>query len=122
MKSKYTGIKRILMAFKYSLDGIKTAFNSESAFRQDLLLCMIGWVVLAFVKIGFYAKLTLGVSLVFIIFAELINTAIERIIDRVGPEYHKLSKQAKDIGSAIVCLSIITVGVLWFLVLRHELF
>jgi len=121
MKSKYTGLKRIFMALKYSMDGIASTFRSEAAFRQDLLLCVIGWCLLPILNLGFYSKLTLGLSLVFIILAELVNTAIERIVDRIGPEYNKLSKQAKDIGSAIVCVTLISVGVLWATVILHSM-
>ena len=121
MKSKYTGLKRIFMALKYSVDGVVSAFRSESAFRQDLLLCIVGWCLLPLLNMGFYSKLTLGLSLVFIILAELVNTAIERIVDRIGAEYHELSKQAKDIGSAIVCITLVSVGVLWVLMIIRSL-
>jgi len=119
MKSKYTGLKRILMAFKYSYDGIKTTLLGEVAFRQDVLLCLVGGCVLPFLAIGFYTKMALGFSLVFIILAEMVNTAIERVVDRIGPEYHKLSKQAKDIGSAIVGITIFSVVIFWAMVLWH---
>lgn len=121
MKSKYTGLKRIFMALKYSIDGIASVFKTEAAFRQDLLLCIVGWCILPLLNMGFYSKLTLGISLVFILLAELVNTAIERIVDRIGPEYNKLSKQAKDIGSAIVCITLGTVGFLWVLMIIHSL-
>ena len=121
MKSKYTGLKRIFMASKYSIDGFKTCFATESAFRQDILLCVIGWCLLPFLNIGFYSKLVLGFSLIFIILAELVNTAIERIVDRIGPGYNKLSKQAKDIGSAIVCTTLCSVGILWAIILLRAL-
>ena len=110
------------MAFKYSCSGIRAAFESESAFRQDLLICVVGWGILVFLNLGFYAKLALGISLVFLILAELINTAIERVVDRIGPEYNKLSKQAKDIGSAIVCVTLCAVCVLWASVIFYAVF
>lgn len=113
MKSQYTGIKRIIYAFKYSFDGLLSVFKTEAAFRQDTMLCIAGWCILPLLNLAFYSKLILGFSLVFIILAELINTAIERVIDRIGPEYHILSKQAKDIGSAIVFITITSVVTLW---------
>lgn len=119
MKSQYTGIKRIFMACKYSGDGIASVFKTESAFRQDILLCVAGWCILPLLNLGFYSKVAMGFSLVFIILAELVNTAIERVIDRIGPEYHELSKQAKDIGSAIVGITIVSVGVLWAIILGN---
>ena len=54
MKSKYTGLKRIFMALKYSIDGIASVFKTEAAFRQDLLLCIVGWCILPLLNMGFY--------------------------------------------------------------------
>lgn len=104
-------------AFKHSWDGVRSVARDEAAFRQELALCAIGVIVLALVDVSVLVRVVLGASLVFILVAELINTAIENIVDRIGPEYHELSKKAKDIGSAIVCLTITTVICMWFFVL-----
>ena len=113
MKSQYTGIKRIIHAFKYSFDGLASVFKSEAAFRQDLALCAFGIILQFFIDVPTYARIIMLFSLVLIILAELINTAIETVIDRIGPEKHKLSKRAKDIGSAIVFVTITSVICLW---------
>ncbi len=105
MKSKYTGLKRILKAFTYSFDGFKSVFINEAAFRQDLLFCLIFGVVFCFLPLESTARAFLFFALFLILFAELVNTAVETIIDRIGAEYHPLSKQAKDIGSLLVLLS-----------------
>jgi diacylglycerol kinase (ATP) len=117
MKSKHSGIKRILLAFRHSFDGLAAAFESESAFRQDLFVCAAGVAALFFIPLEFWERLALGSSLVFILLAELTNTAIESVVDRIGDEYNDLSKKAKDIGSAIVLTTFASVIALWILIL-----
>ena len=113
MKSPYTGIQRIIHAFKYSFDGLVSTFKSESAFRQDILLCIIAIILQIFIDVPTISRVIMITSLVLIIIAELINTAIETIVDRISPEKNNLSKKAKDIGSAIVMLTITSVCALW---------
>lgn len=119
MKSPYKGIDRIIHAFQYSWDGLVATFKSESAFRQDLLLCLIAFVLQFFIDVPFVSHVLMVFSLIFIIIAELINTAIETIIDRISPDKNQLSKKAKDIGSAIVMITIISVIVLWIALIYH---
>jgi diacylglycerol kinase (ATP) len=117
MKSEYSGIARIWAAFKNSMRGLKVVFKNEQAFRHDVLLCAIGAFVMFSMPFGFYERIILGFSLVFILFAELVNSAIESTVDRIGSEYHILSKNAKDIGSAIVFVSLVWAAVCWGVVL-----
>ncbi|MBR6356224.1 MAG: diacylglycerol kinase [Alphaproteobacteria bacterium] len=105
MKAQEGGIKRILKAFTYSFDGFKAVFKSEAAFRQDLLFCLVFGVAFCFLPISNTARVFLFFALFLILFMELINTAIEVIVDRIGEEYHPLSKKAKDIGSLLVLLA-----------------
>lgn len=105
MKSKYNGIKRIIKAFTYSFDGFIAVFKSEAAFRQDLIFCLVAVIILSFLPLESMQFAFLLFSLFLIVFMELINTAIEVIIDRIGKEYHPLSKKAKDIGSLLVLLA-----------------
>ena len=107
MKSEYKGIRRILKAFTYSYDGFKAVCKTEAAFRQDLLFCSIFGVLICFLPVTPVARAFLLFALFLILFMELINTAIEVIIDRIGAEYHPLSKKAKDIGSLLVLLSFV---------------
>lgn len=109
-------IKHIFSAVKNSVNGLKTVFKNEIAFRQDLLIVLIGCCALPFLHIDMLAKCLLGFSLMLILIAELVNTAIENVVDRIGTEYNELSKIAKDIGSAIVMITLISVFVLWFVV------
>lgn len=108
-----TGIPRILDATKYSWQGLKGAWISEAAFRQELVLAII-LVPLAFVLGQTTAEiaillLTLGVVLM----AELANSAIEAVVDRIGSERHHLSGRAKDIGSAMVFIALLFTGIVW---------
>lgn len=122
MKSSYTGIKRIFKAFTYSYDGFCAAFQSEAAFRQDLLFCGIFLLIALALPVAIISKVILIFSLMLILLMELVNTAIEVVIDRISDEYHVLSKKAKDIGSLLVLLSFLNMGIVWIgLVSAHFL-
>lgn len=122
MKSTKRGIPRILNAFKYSYDGFISAFKSEEALRQDVLIFVIFTIITLFLPICFFKQAILISSLLFIVFAELTNTAIEVVIDRISEEYHELSKKAKDIGSCLVLLSFINAMLIWGSVLYAVFF
>jgi diacylglycerol kinase (ATP) len=112
-KPDTTGIKRIINAFGFSFLGIKAAFKYESAFRQEIAFCVL-LIPLAF-WVGQTAverALLVGVLLLVLI-VELVNSAIEAIVDRVGSEHHELSGRAKDIGSAAVLISLINSSAIW---------
>lgn len=113
MKSTDKGLKRILKAFTYSFDGFKAAFKSEEAVRQEALLCSILFIVSLLLKITCIEKLLLISSLFTIILMELVNTAIEVVIDRISEDYHMLSKKAKDIGSLLVLISFLYTIIIW---------
>ena len=120
MKPVKTGINRILSAFANSFNGFKQTYKSEQAFRQDLFLCFFLSIATLFFSISIWQKGLLISSLLIILLAELINTAIETIIDRISDEYHELSKKAKDIGSLLVLVSFIYAAVIWFTVLYSQ--
>ncbi|MDY6407261.1 MAG: diacylglycerol kinase [Pseudomonadota bacterium] len=113
MKSPHTGIKRIIKAFTYSYDGLTASFQSEAAFRQDILFCLIMGLLLFFLPVHGLETVLMLFSLLFILFAELVNTALETIVDRVGADYHILSKKAKDIGSLLVLMAFIQWAMIW---------
>jgi len=117
MKTGVTGIKRILNAFKYSFDGLKAVYKSEEAFRQDLLISIIMFIILIIFPFSFIEKILLFSTIFAIIFAELTNTAIEFIIDRISDEIHPLSKIVKDIGSSLVFVSFIYLIFVWTIIL-----
>jgi len=122
MKSNDTGIKRILKAFCYSYDGFIATFKSEAAFRQDLLFCLVMGLILFWLPVQGAALALLIFSLFLILLMELVNTAIEAVVDRVGAEYHPLSKKAKDIGSLLVLLAFIYWAVTWGIIVLPVLF
>ena len=107
MKAQSGGIKRILKAFGYSYDGFKAVFKSEAAFRQDLMFCLFFGIMFCCLPLVGIVRAFLFFSLFLILFMELINSAIEVIVDRIGEEYHPLSKKAKDVGSLLVLLAFV---------------
>ncbi len=107
------GIQRIWSAFFYSLDGLKFALFNEAAFRQELCLLMLAMVVLFFWQIPFLGKCVLFISTANIVVVEIVNSAIEAVVDMVSPEFHVLAKHAKDLGSAAVLVSIVISAILW---------
>ena len=112
-KTGVTGLRRIINAFGYSMKGLRAAFKHESAFRQEtaLLVVLLPIAILLGQNIVDYSIL-IG-SLLLVIIVELLNSAIEAVVDRVGDEHHKLAGRAKDIGSAAVFVSLINVIVIW---------
>ena len=122
MKSECTGIRRILKAFSYSYDGFVATFKSEAAFRQDLLFCIVMGFALIWAPVRGVALAFLIFSLFLILLAELVNTGLEAIVDRIGPEYHALSKKAKDIGSLLVLMAFIHWAITWTVILMPMLF
>jgi len=117
MKATAKGIKRVLNAFTYSYNGFIATLKSEAAFRQEIFFCLCFGVLLFFLPISLTHLALALFSLFFILFAELVNTAIEVIVDRIGTEYNDLSKKAKDIGSLLVLLSFINFFVLLGIIL-----
>jgi diacylglycerol kinase (ATP) len=111
------GITRIIRAFGYSYQGFKACYRHEAAFRQEVLAALV------LVPLGLWLgdngveKALLVGSWLFVMVVELLNSAIEATVDRFGPEHHKLSGRAKDIGSASVLASITLAAVVWGLVL-----
>lgn len=109
-----SGFKRIYNASRYSYAGLKAAFINEAAFRQELALMLILAPVAFWLGEGAIEKALLISSLLLVLIVELINSAIESAIDRVGSETHELSGRAKDIGSAAVFLSLLNAVLIWF--------
>ena len=120
MKSPYknkTGLTRILSAFKNSTDGLKNTFKNEEAFKQELILTIILTPLAIYIGENHIERIFLITSLILLLLVELINTAIEVVIDRVSHEKNDLSKLAKDIGSAAVLIAFINCFIVWFFIL-----
>jgi diacylglycerol kinase (ATP) len=111
-----TGLRRIINATFFSIAGFRAAWRDEAAFRQELMLCVV--LVPTGLWLGRTAverSLLVGTCLIVLI-VELLNTGIENVVDRFGGEHHKLSGQAKDLGSAAVFVSLVLVLVVWGLI------
>jgi len=106
------GINRLWHALKYSMGGLSAAWH-QAAFRSEVMAAVVmlpaaWWVGQSWVETGMLAG-----AVVLVMIVELLNTGIEAAIDRVGTDWHPLSKQAKDVGSAAVLLSLLLCGGLW---------
>ena len=112
-----TGLKRLLCAMTYTRAGLAWAWRKEAAFRQELMLAIVlaplAWYL---GKSGAERALLLGV-LMLVLVVELLNSALEAVVDRFGDGHHELSKAAKDLGSAAVFVSLVNVIIVWVLVL-----
>lgn len=117
MASDNTGMTRVIKAMGYSWKGLKSTFKHESAFRQELLLfALLSPIGVWLGGNGIERALLVG-SLVLVLIVEVINSAVEAVVDRFGGELHKLSGRAKDMGSAAVFISLVNVAIIWALVL-----
>jgi diacylglycerol kinase (ATP) len=120
MKSPYkgkTGIKRLANAFTYSVAGTLAAFKHEDAFRQEVILSTILIPLAIYLGQTAIEQALMIASILLIIIVELLNSSVEATVDRISVKRHKLSKRAKDIGSAAVFFSLVNAAVIWFLIL-----
>ena len=120
MKSPFkgkTGIKRLANAFSYSVAGTLAAFKHEDAFRQEVILSTILIPLAIYLGQTAIEQALMITSILLIIIVELLNSSVEATVDRISVKRHKLSKRAKDIGSAAVFFSLVNAAVIWFLIL-----
>ena len=111
------GLKRLVNACFFSIAGFKATWEHEEAFRQEVALCVVTTPLALWLGASNIEKVLLIGSVVLVLLVELLNSAVEAVVDRVGFEHHELSGRAKDIGSAAVMLSLIWAGVTWALIL-----
>ena len=112
-----TGLRRIWNAFNYSLSGLHAAYLNEDAFRQESLLATLLIPIALLLPTSGIGKALMIASVLLVLIVELLNSAIEAAIDRISLDRHRLSKRAKDIGSAAVLIALINVLTTWSLVL-----
>ena len=112
-----TGLRRLMNAFFYTLDGLRAAYRHEDAFRQEVWLACILIPLSFFLPVSGIGRAMMIASVLLVLIVELVNSAIEAAIDRISLERHQLSKRAKDIGSAAVMVALINVIATWLLVL-----
>jgi diacylglycerol kinase (ATP) len=108
------GLVRIWFAFLYSLDGLRFAATRETAFQQEACIYLILLVILYFLPLSVVFKCILFSANTLVLIVEILNSAIESIVDMTSPDYHDYAKRAKDLGSAAVLMSITLAIVLWF--------
>ena len=114
---KPTGFSRMFRAFGASMKGFSGAFREEAAFRQELALAAVVIPMGLWLGKSGVERVLLIAPMFIVLIVELINSAIETTVDRIGLERHKLSGLAKDIGSAAVLTSLLLLAVVWLLVL-----
>ncbi len=112
-----TGLRRIWNAFNYSLSGLHAAYLNEDAFRQESWLAALLIPIALVLPAPGVGKALMIASVLLVLIVELLNSAIEAAIDRISLDRHRLSKRAKDIGSAAVLIALIDVLTTWSLVL-----
>ena len=115
------GPRQIWRAFKWSMKGLRAAWRHEASFRLEGYLFVIFFPVGLWIGVGPIEKAMLSGSLVLVLAAELLNSAIEAIVDKASPEFHELAGRAKDMGSAAVLLLMFNVLLCWTLILSAHL-
>ena len=111
------GLTRLFNALGYSRDGIAAAWRNEAAFREEVLLAAITIPLALYLgKTGIERALMVG-SIILILIVEILNSAVEAVVDKASPEKHELAKRAKDMGSAAVLFSLINAATVWACVL-----
>ena len=108
-----TGVRRVINAVRYSMDGLRAAYTGEDAFRQETLLAAVLIPLALWLPVSGLGKALMIASVLLVLAVELINSAIEAVVDRVSLDRHALSKRAKDLGSAAVLLALINVAAVW---------
>lgn len=108
-----TGLARIWKAFFYTLKGLRHALAHEAAFRQEAVLAGFLSLVLIFLPLSLLWKGLIFAAMALVLITELLNSAIEAVVDLASPEFHDLAGRAKDMGSAAVFISLALAGGLW---------
>lgn len=112
-----TGLRRVINAFGYSIDGLGSAIRNEPAFRQELVLAAVLIPVALFVDASGVERAVMIASVLIVLIVELLNSAVEAAVDRVSLDDHLLAKRAKDMGSAAVLLALVNLVAVWVSIL-----
>ena len=114
------GPRQIWRALRWSMNGLRAAWRHEASFRLEAYLCVVLFPLGLWLGNGPIEQAILCGSLLLVLSAELLNSAIEAIVDKASPEFHELAGRAKDMGSAAVLLLMLNVALCWGLILlRH---
>lgn len=112
-----TGLRRLINAFHYSQDGFMAAYKNEEAFRQEFWLLIAAVILAMLLPFSMTGVAAVAIAHLFLLIVEILNSAIEAAIDRIGSEIHPLSKRAKDMGSCAVLMAIAVVVITWLTLL-----
>lgn len=122
MKGTQQGLARIFKATRYSWQGIKSTWQTEAAFREELPLAVILILIAFWLDVSPVETALLMLTPILVLIVELINSGIEAVVDRIGPEMHELSGKAKDVGSAAVLLMLLATVLTWVLIVGGRYF
>ena len=109
-------ISHIINAFRYTFAGLKSAWKNELAFRGEVVVVTIMLPLGIWLGRSAVERALLIASILLILLTELLNSALEAVVDRIGPERHELSKRAKDMGSAAAFISMVMAALVWILI------
>ncbi|MDF7659949.1 diacylglycerol kinase [Erwiniaceae bacterium L1_54_6] len=121
MANNVTGILRIVKAAGYSWQGLRAAWQHEAAFRQEAIAALVAIVVACWLDVDAVSRVLMIGSVVLVVIVEIMNSAIEAVVDRIGQERHPLAGRAKDMGSAAVLLAILLAVFVWIALLWSHL-
>jgi diacylglycerol kinase (ATP) len=113
MANNTTGLTRIIKAAGYSWKGFRAAWINEAAFRQEGIAAIVAVAIACWLDVDAITRVLLIGSVLIVMIVEILNSAIEAVVDRIGPEHHELSGRAKDMGSAAVLLAIVIALITW---------
>ncbi|WP_413721839.1 diacylglycerol kinase [Sodalis sp. RH23] len=117
MANQTNGLRRIFNAMGYSIKGYRAAWRHEAAFRQEVVVAVVAVALACYLEPEPVARILLIGSVWLVLIVEIVNSAIEAVVDRIGPELHPLSGRAKDLGSAAVTLAIVLALFVWITLL-----
>ncbi len=115
------GIARLIAAFRNSVAGFGDVWRGEEAFRLEVIIFLLSIPAAFWLGDSAFSIAILIVSVLLVVIVEVLNSAIEAVVDRIGPERHELSRMAKDLGSLAVLLAMLVPGILWLAALYAKL-
>ncbi|ERH64517.1 MULTISPECIES: diacylglycerol kinase [Pantoea] len=121
MANNVTGFLRIIKAAGYSWQGLRAAWQHEAAFRQEAIAALVAVAIACWLDVDAITRVLLIGSVVLVVIVEILNSAIEAVVDRIGQERHPLAGRAKDMGSAAVLLAILLALFVWIALLWSHL-
>lgn len=121
MANNATGLIRIVKAAGYSWQGLRAAWQHEAAFRQETLAALAAILIACWLDVDVIARILMIGAVVLVVIVEILNSAIEAVVDRIGQEHHPLAGRAKDMGSAAVLISILLALFVWVALLWTHL-